>query len=119
MINFGEDLYNHLSTILERSVGLSLDIRQIDRLRIESNKLAEAITRQVEKIAQERALQVCKLLNEATKSGFEAVGAQIDALRPPVKGQDPDDVADHAAKVTAAVDVAVEAVTNLIAPPVD
>jgi len=80
---FNEEIYNHLSTILERSVGISLDMRQIDRLRMESDKLAEVITRHVDRIAQDKALQVCKLLNDATKAGFEAVGAELEI----VKGQ--------------------------------
>lgn len=80
-IPFNEEIYNHLSTIMERSVGISLDIRQLDRLRLESDKLAEVITKHVERISQDKALQVCKLLNEATKSGFEAVGAEIEALK--------------------------------------
>ena len=78
---FNEEIYNHLSTIMERSVGVSLDMRQIDRLRLESDRLAEVITKHVERISQEKALQVCKLLNEATKSGFEAVGAEIESLK--------------------------------------
>ena len=78
---FSQDLYNHLSTILERSVGTSLDIRQLDRLRLESDKLATVITRHIEHVAQERALQVCKLLNDATKAGFAKVGAEIEELK--------------------------------------
>jgi len=78
---FNEEIYNHLSTILERSVGISLDMRQIDRLRMESDKLAEVITKHVELISQAKALQVCKLLNDATKAGFAAVGAELETLR--------------------------------------
>lgn len=78
---FNEEIYNHLSTILERSVGISLDIRQLDRLRLESDRLAAVITKNVERIAQNKALQVCKILNEATKAGFEAVGAEIAELK--------------------------------------
>lgn len=78
---FNEEVYNHLSTILERSVGISLDMRQIDRIRLESDKLAEVITRHVERISQEKALQVCKLLNDATKAGFKAVGEEIEELK--------------------------------------
>ena len=78
---FNEEIYNHLSTILERSVGISLDMRQIDRLRFESDKLAEVISKHVERISQEKALEVCKLLNEATKSGFQAVAAEIEDLK--------------------------------------
>lgn len=78
---FNEEIYNHLSTIMERSVGISLDIRQLDRLRLESDRLAEVITKHVERISQEKALQVCKLLNEATKAGFTAVSEEIEALK--------------------------------------
>jgi hypothetical protein len=78
---FNQNLYNHLSTIFERSAGISLDIRQLDRLRAESDKLAEVITKQIEKVSQEKALQVCKLLNDATKAGFLAVGAEIEKLK--------------------------------------
>lgn len=78
---FNEELYNHLSTIMERSIGLSLDIRQLDRLRLESDKLADVIAKNVERISQEKALQVCKLLNDAVKLGFKAVGAEIEALK--------------------------------------
>ena len=80
---FNEEIYNHLSTILERSVGISLDMRQIDRLRMESDRLAEVITKHVELIAQAKALQVCKLLNDATKAGFQAVGAELEAIKNP------------------------------------
>lgn len=78
---FSQALYNHLSTLLERSVGISLDMRQIDRLRLESDLLAKVIEARVERIAEEKALQVCKLLNEATKAGFEAVGAELAKLK--------------------------------------
>jgi len=78
---FNEEIYNHLSTILERSVGISLDMRQIDRLRLESDRLAEVITKHVERISQAKALEVCKLLNEATKSGFEAVGEELKQIK--------------------------------------
>jgi len=78
---FNAEIYNHLTTILERSVGISLDIRQLDRLRMESDKLAEVITRHVERISQEKALQVCKLLNDATKAGFAAVGSEIEDIK--------------------------------------
>lgn len=78
---FNEEIYNHLSTILERSVGVSLDIRQLDRLRLESDRLADVITKHIERAAQDKALQVCKLLNEATKAGFQAVRAEIEDLK--------------------------------------
>lgn len=78
---FNEEIYNHLSTILERSVGISLDIRQLDRLRLESDRLAAVITKNVERIAQKKALQVCQILNEATKAGFEAINAELTSLK--------------------------------------
>lgn len=78
---FGEDLYNHLSTILERAMGSTLDMQKIDRLRHESERLAKVIERRVEQLSQEKALQVCKLLNDATKAGFMAVAAEIEALK--------------------------------------
>ena len=89
---FNEEIYNHLSTILERSVGISLDMRQIDRLRLESDRLAEVITKHVERISQEKALQVCKLLNEATKAGFQSVAAELEVL----KGNKEADLEDQA-----------------------
>ena len=82
---FNEEIYNHLTTILERSAGINLDMRQIDRLRMESNRLAEVIAKHVEQIAQTKALQVCKLLNDATKAGFETIGAELAELKA-VKG---------------------------------
>jgi hypothetical protein len=89
-MTFNDELYNHLTTIFERAVGTPLDMRQIDRVREESNKLATVITTNVERIAQEKALQVCKLLNDATKAGFKAVSEELELIKaqqnPPVIG---------------------------------
>lgn len=78
---FGQELYNHLSTIVERAMGQNMDLKQMDRLRMESEKLGVVITKHVEAIAQEKALDICKKLNEATKAGFEVMEAELDALR--------------------------------------
>lgn len=90
--DFSEELYNKLSTIFERTLGNALDIRQIDRLNDEAKRLGAIINAQINKVAQERALQVCKLLNEATQDGFKAVGkdiadikARLDKLTPPTE----------------------------------
>lgn len=79
--SFGEEIYDRLSTILERSMGSTLGMQQIDRLRMESGKLADLIAKQVEKIAQEKALTVCKLLNDATKAGFAAISAELTDIK--------------------------------------
>ena len=81
MASFSEELYNRLSTILERTVGISLDIRQIDRLNDEAKKLGDLLTRQIQVEAQKRALEVCRLLNEATQEGFKAVGKDIAEIK--------------------------------------
>lgn len=78
---FSQELYNHLSTILERSVGMPLDMKQIDRLRFEADKLSAVITKHVEKVAQDKALQVCKLLNDATKAGFQTMAAELEQVK--------------------------------------
>ena len=79
--SFEQELYNRLSTIFERTVGISLDIRQIDRLNDESKKLADLLTKQINKVAQERALEVCKLLNVAVADSFKVVAADIQSIK--------------------------------------
>lgn len=85
---FRQDVFNHLSTILERSAGIVLDIRQIDRLRLEANRLADAISDYVEKSAQIKALEVCKLLNEATKAGFAMVEEELKQIKAKLPNED-------------------------------
>lgn len=88
--SFEHELYNRLSTIFERTVGIALDIRQIDRLNDESKKLADLITRHINTVAQARALEVCKLLNVAVADSFKVVAKDIAdvkaQLNPPVLG---------------------------------
>ena len=78
---FEQELYNRLSTIFERTVGNSLDIRQIDRLQDESKKLADLLNKHINKVAQERALEVCKLLNVAVADSFKVVAADIQSIK--------------------------------------
>ena len=84
-VPFEQELYNRLSTVFERTVGIALDIRQIDRLHDEAKKLGELITKQINKVSQEKALQVCRLLNEATLEGFKLVGEDISTLQERLK----------------------------------
>lgn len=78
---FEQELYNRLSTIFERTVGIALDIRQIDRLQDESRKLADLLNKQINAVAQARALEVCKLLNVAVADSFKVVARDIAALK--------------------------------------
>lgn len=79
--SFEQELYNQLSTIFTKTVGSSLDIRQIDRLNDESKKLAAMITKHINTVAQARALEVCKLLNVAVADSFKVVARDIAALK--------------------------------------
>ena len=89
--SFDQELYNRLSTIFERTVGIALDIRQIDRLNDESKKLADLIDHRINEVAQKRALEVCKLLNVAVADSFKVVAADIAEIKaqqnPPTFGQ--------------------------------
>lgn len=78
---FTQELYGRLSTLFERAIGHSLDLRQIDRLNDESRKLAELINKQINTVAQARALAVCKLLNDATSGAFKIVAEEDEKLR--------------------------------------
>ena len=82
-IPFSQDLYNHLTTLLGKSIGLSLDARQIDRLNFEANKLANVIEKHVNKTAQERSLKVCALVMQ-----------EIDKLKAEIKQQREIDLAE-------------------------
>ena len=82
---FEQELYNRLSTIFERTVGISLDMRQIDRLQDESRKLADLLNKQINKVAQERALEVCKLLNVAVADSFKVVAKDIAEIKRQVR----------------------------------
>lgn len=77
---FQQTLYNQLSTVFSRTLGHSLDIRQIDRLNVEAKKLGDLITAQVNEVANKRALEVCKLLNDAVKAGFQIVAEEDNKL---------------------------------------
>ena len=81
MASFEQELYNRLSTIFERTVGISLDIRQIDRLNDESKKLAELLTKQINVVAQARALEVCKILNLAVADSFKVVAKDMAEVK--------------------------------------
>jgi hypothetical protein len=77
---FQQQLYNQLSTVFTRTLGHSLDIRQIDRLNVEAKNLGDLITKQVNDVANKRALEVCKLLNDATQAGFRIVAEEDQKL---------------------------------------
>ena len=78
---FEQELYNQLSTIFTKTVGSSLDIRQIDRLNDESKKLAATLTKHINTVAQARALEVCKLLNVAVADSFKVVASDIQSIK--------------------------------------
>jgi phosphosulfolactate synthase (CoM biosynthesis protein A) len=78
---FQQQLYNQLSTVFTRTLGHSLDIRQIDQLNMEAKRLGDLITEQVNDVANKRALEVCKLLNDAVKAGFQIVSEEDGKLR--------------------------------------
>jgi phosphosulfolactate synthase (CoM biosynthesis protein A) len=77
---FQQQLYNQLSTVFTRTLGHSLDIRQIDQLNMEAKRLGDLITEQVNDVANKRALEVCKLLNDAVKAGFQIVAEEDNKL---------------------------------------
>lgn len=83
---FEQELYNKLSTIFSRTIGNTLDARQIDRLNLEAKNLATLISKQVNEVAQDRSLTVCKILNETVKEAFMMAYkdiADIKAQLPP------------------------------------
>ena len=112
---FEQELYNRLSTIFERTVGTSLDIRQIDRLNDESKKLADLLNRQINKVAQERALEVCKLLNVAVADSFKVVARDIAEIKQQIANANAEEDAG-AARAMEAVNKAVSAVRDLTDP---
>lgn len=63
---FENELYNHLSTILGKGLGVPMDQRQVDRLSFECNRLAEVLSKRVTEMAKETAqketLKVCALV---------------------------------------------------------
>jgi hypothetical protein len=80
-VPFEQDLYSQLSTILQYTLGRTMDVRQIDRLTQDTNRLAGVIDRHINERARAQALEICKLLNEATQQGFAAIIADIDEIK--------------------------------------
>ena len=81
MSPFNERIYNRLSTIFEKILGSTLSMPQMERLQTECQALANEITQQINTVSQAKALEVCKLLNDATKAGFIAVSADVQLLK--------------------------------------
>ncbi len=77
---FNEKLYSKLSTILGKTIGQSLDIRQIDSINHECKLLAELIAEFVDARSHVKTLEVVKLLQEEIVKGFEVMDAQVADL---------------------------------------
>lgn len=77
---FDEKLFTKLSTIFGKTIGQNLDIRQIDAINVQVHELAVMMGEFIDKRAELKALKVVKLLNEATKQGFELVDSKINLL---------------------------------------
>lgn len=83
---FEQELYNKLSTIFTKSLGNAMDARQIDRLNLDAKSLADLISKQVNEVARDQSLAVCKILNDTVKEAFQMAYkdiADIKAQLPP------------------------------------
>ena len=76
-----EVLYKRLSSIFSKAGGYQLSPAQMETLQNECTLFAKELKEVIQESAQMRALEVCKLLNDATKLGFKSVSAEIELLK--------------------------------------
>lgn len=75
---FHQDLYNQLSTILQYTIGRQLDVKQIERLQFDTNRLAEAFTKQIEDRATVKATEICKIAVKVLSAEMDEIRANLD-----------------------------------------
>lgn len=69
-------IFSAFERIVARIVRRAFNVQELEALRVEIGRMVEG----VRKIAEKRALEICKKLNDAVLYGFTKVGEDMDKL---------------------------------------